>query len=100
MIAASYSRTSSKPFGAVFASLAVAAIFAHHSPAGAVSSEVRRACAGDYLSYCSAYAPNSPDTRRCMRKVGYKLSRGCISALVDAGEVSKGEVARRSASQR
>ena len=34
-----------------------------------------------------------------MRAVGYKLSKGCISALVAAGEVSKTEVARRSASQ-
>jgi hypothetical protein len=34
-----------------------------------------------------------------MRAVGYKLSKGCISALVAAGEVSKTEVARRQASQ-
>jgi hypothetical protein len=33
-----------------------------------------------------------------MRAVGHRLSKGCISALVAAGEVSKGEVARRSAS--
>jgi hypothetical protein len=35
-----------------------------------------------------------------MRAVGYKLSKGCVDALVDAGEVSKAEVARRSASNR
>jgi hypothetical protein len=34
-----------------------------------------------------------------MRAVGYQLSKGCISALVAAGEVSKTEVARRQASQ-
>jgi hypothetical protein len=33
-----------------------------------------------------------------MRAVGHRLSKGCINALVAAGEVSKGEVARRSAS--
>ncbi len=35
-----------------------------------------------------------------MRAVGYRLSKSCLNALVAAGEVSKTEVARRSASQR
>ncbi len=65
-----------------------------------MSPKVRNACAGDYLSHCSAYQPESAQTRKCMRAVGYKLSKGCISALVAAGEVSKAEVARRSASNR
>jgi hypothetical protein len=34
-----------------------------------------------------------------MRAVGYQLSKGCINALVEAGEVSKSEVARRQASR-
>jgi len=68
--------------------------------AGAVSSEVRAACANDYLSNCSAFKPDSAETRKCMRAVGYRLSKGCISALVAAGEVSKSEIARRSASNR
>jgi hypothetical protein len=34
-----------------------------------------------------------------MRSVGIKLSQGCINALVASGEVSKSEVARRSAGQ-
>jgi len=65
--------------------------------AGAVSASVRYACAGDYLANCSAFAPDSAETRRCMRKVGYRLSQGCLNALVSAGEVSKSEVASRSA---
>jgi hypothetical protein len=32
-----------------------------------------------------------------MRANGFKLSAGCVSALVAVGEVSKSEVARRSA---
>jgi hypothetical protein len=68
--------------------------------AGAVGASVRYACAGDYLANCSSYAPDSAETRRCMRAVGYRLSKGCINALVAAGEVSKAEVSRRSASQR
>jgi hypothetical protein len=66
--------------------------------AEAISPQVRNACANDYLSNCSAYKPESAETRRCMRAVGHRLSKGCINALVAAGEVSKGEVARRSAS--
>lgn len=78
--------------------LGVAALTA--SQAVAVSQQVRSACAGDYLSHCSAFEPESTQTRKCMRAVGYKLSKGCISALVAAGEVSKAEIARRSASRR
>jgi hypothetical protein len=100
MIAASYSRPPLKSYGALVTSLAIGVLLAHHSPAAAVSSKVRSACAGDYLSYCSSYAPDSAETRRCMRSVGFKLSRGCIDALVATGMVSRAEVARRSASRR
>jgi len=80
------------------AGLGAAALFV--SQANAVSPQVRNACAGDYLSNCSAFQPESAQTRKCMRAVGYKLSKRCISALVAAGEVSKAEIARRSASNR
>ena len=69
------------------------------TPAAAVNAQVRHACAGDYFSNCSAFAPESAQTRKCMRSVGYRLSKGCVQALVAAGEVSKAEVARRSASR-
>ena len=69
------------------------------SQAVAISAQVRHACAGDYLSNCSSFAPESAQTRRCMRAVGYRLSKGCVRALVAAGEVSKAEVARRAASR-
>ncbi len=68
--------------------------------ASAVSAGVRFACAGDYLANCSSFSPESAETRRCMRQVGYRLSQSCLNALVAAGEVSRAEVARRSASQR
>ncbi len=70
------------------------------SQASAVSARVRFACAGDYLANCSSYAPESAETRRCMRAVGFRLSQSCLNALVAAGEVAKSEVARRSASDR
>ena len=82
------------------AAIALGAGLLPASQAGAVGAAVRFACAGDYLSHCSSFSPDSAETRKCMRAVGYQLSKGCINALVAAGEVSKTEVARRSASQR
>ncbi|CFX01745.1 conserved exported protein of unknown function [Candidatus Filomicrobium marinum] len=77
----------------VFASTLVFSV----SQAGAVSLSVKRACIGDYLSYCSAHSVGSSSLRQCMRDAGPRLSRGCVNALVAAGEVSKAEVSRRSA---
>jgi hypothetical protein len=61
----------------------------------AVSPAVERACASDYLAYCSSHDPNGAGVRRCMRANGLKLSGTCIDALIAAGEVSKAEVNRR-----
>jgi hypothetical protein len=98
MIVASV-RISVSRYRALAAAVALAAGLLPASQAGAVSSAVRFACAGDYFAHCSSFSPGSDETRKCMRAVGYKLSKGCISALVAAGEVGKSEVARRSASQ-
>ena len=38
-----------------------------------------------------------PGVRRCMRANGLKLSKGCLSAPIAAGEVSKADVTRRAA---
>ena len=99
MVVASFSRFARKHRGALVAAAAFGAAVIPVSQAGAVSSQVRFACASDYLSNCSSYAPDSADTRRCMRAVGYRLSKRCVDALVATGEVSRAEVARRSASQ-
>lgn len=85
---------------AFIAAVAIVVAIAAAPNASAVSPQVRAACANDYLSNCSAFKPESAETRKCMRAVGYRLSKGCISALVAAGEVSKSEIARRSASNR
>jgi hypothetical protein len=66
----------------------------------AVSLGVQLACATDYYAHCSAYSPDSPQVRSCMRAVGNGLSKRCIRALVAAGEVSAAEVARRRGSSR
>ncbi len=97
MIAASHSLKSRISRSTLTAAIALGAALLSTSQAGAVSASVRYACAGDYLANCSAYAPNSAETRRCMRKVGLRLSRGCLNALVAAGEVSKSAVSPREA---
>jgi hypothetical protein len=68
--------------------------------ANAVSLHVKLACANDYYAYCSQFASGSPEVRQCMRAAGEKLSTRCVNALVDAGEVSRIEVSRRSAQLR
>lgn len=79
---------------AIFTSLILAAATLTASNAFAVSLRVKLACASDYYAHCSAYSPDSPQVRSCMRAVGRNLSKGCISALVAAGEVSATKVAR------
>lgn len=85
------------------ASIAVGAIAAGSmwaASANAVSLHVKLACSRDYYAYCSQFSSNSPEVRQCMRAVGRKLSERCFNALVDAGEVSPTEVARRAAALR
>lgn len=65
------------------------------SDASAASQNVMLACAADYYSYCSQHPVDGPSVRRCMRAHGPQLSKGCISALIGDGEVSKAEVKRR-----
>ena len=79
--------------------LATGALLLGTAISGAVDGRVRSACTGDYLTYCSQHDPDGPGTRRCMRANGPRLSQACLNALVAAGEVSKREVSRRSASK-
>jgi len=89
-------QTAQKTSRTVLASaLALAGMTLMTGNAFATSLRVQIACAGDYYAHCSQYSPDSPQVRTCMSKVGAGLSKGCVSALVAAGEVSAAEVARR-----
>lgn len=77
----------------------LAAIVLQSGSAFAVSAAVKRACMSDYFAYCSSHAVGSPGLRSCMNKAGPNLSKGCVAALVSAGEISKTEVDRRQASR-
>ena len=65
--------------------LAVAGVTA--TGAAALNKKVKNACGLDYQDYCSQYAPESAAVRRCFESNRKSLSKGCIRALVDAGEV-------------
>jgi hypothetical protein len=80
--------------------LSLGILIAFATEAGAGNARVNSACANDYLAYCSQHDPDGPGVRRCMRAVGRKLSTGCVDALIEAGEVSKKEVARRARATR
>jgi hypothetical protein len=69
------------------AALAVAAVAVSVSGASAGGKRVRAACENDYYSFCSQYDPDSNQVSRCFESNRKNLSRGCIRALVDAGEV-------------
>lgn len=55
----------------------------------AYSPKVRKACAGDYQNFCSQYVPESAQARRCFESNRKSLSKFCVSALIDAGEVPR-----------
>ena len=52
-------------------------------------------CAEAYRKYCSEYGLESAALRNCMDRNGRALPHDCVEALIDAGEVSRGEVERR-----
>ena len=52
-------------------------------------------CASDYYAYCSQFQVGSKELRLCMRRVGPKLSKSCLNALIADGEVSKAEVEKK-----
>jgi len=85
---------------AAIAAIGLVATLLQATSAAAVDPRVEAACAGDYLSYCSQHDPDGPGVRQCMRANGHRLSNRCLNALVAAGEVSKKEMSRRSASTR
>ena len=85
---------------ALKAALVLAGLALMTANASATSLRVKLACATDYYAHCTAYSPDSPEVRQCMRAVGSGLSRGCVDALVAAGEVSAAEVSKRRAASK
>ena len=76
---------------AVTSAVFVAAMLIASLPVHAVSQRVKHACKSDYFRHCPAYAVGSPQLRTCMTKAGKRkqLSRRCMRALIDGGEVPR-----------
>lgn len=74
----------------------VAMFMAMVVPAAAqYSAAVKGACKRDYKRFCSAYAVDDPGLRRCIDKAGRSLSKTCVKALINSGEITKERAARR-----
>lgn len=65
-----------------------------------ISKAVQDACAADYHKYCNDYGLETAALRMCMDKAGQSLSKACVQALVQAGEVSQAEVDARKKARR
>ena len=59
------------------------------------SKAVQQNCNADYKTHCGEYGLESNALRDCMDRNGGKLSKACVKALVDDGQVSQAEVDKR-----
>ncbi len=57
--------------------------------ARAWSEDIIRNCTEDYFAYCKEHSPESAELRSCMEAHRNKISKQCVKALIDAGEVPK-----------
>lgn len=60
------------------------------APVSAASRRVEQSCVGDVHRLCPREKKDSPALRYCMEAKQNSLSRGCVRALEDAGEVPRG----------
>ena len=81
-------RTYRRAIGALAAALVLPVIVA--APAAAASRRVEHACVGDVHRLCPRHQKDSPALHYCMEAHQNSLSRGCVRALEDAGEVPRG----------
>lgn len=79
--------TTKSTLGVLALSLAALTTLGVHSQALAYSKKVRAACAGDHQNFCAQYVPESAQARRCFESNRKGLTKQCVSALIDAGEV-------------
>jgi hypothetical protein len=71
------------------------ALLPESAEARTYSKQLQRACANDYKAHCGEYGLETEALRLCMDRVGHRLSKVCVNALVAEGEVSQAEVNRR-----
>jgi hypothetical protein len=59
--------------------------------AGQITELEKRNCPNDYHKFCSEYGLGSEGLRACMSRNIKKVSRACVAALVDAGEMTQAQ---------
>jgi hypothetical protein len=59
--------------------------------ANVVTEREKRDCPNDYHRYCGDYGLGTEALRACMSRNIKKISNVCVSALVDAGELSQAQ---------
>ncbi len=74
--------------GAAVTTLLVAGL-AGSGAARAWSDDIIKSCTEDYFAYCKEHSPESSELRYCMEAHRNQISKQCVKALVDAGEVPK-----------
>jgi hypothetical protein len=74
--------------------------FVGTAQAGAITPLVQKECRDDYRNFCKDYGLDTAALRNCMDRAGHSLSKGCVNALIQAGEVSQAEVDSRKQSGR
>jgi hypothetical protein len=62
--------------------------------ASSYSKAVQQFCRADYKKYCGEYGLETTALRACMDRNGNSLSKACVRALVQDGQVSQAEVNR------
>jgi hypothetical protein len=60
-----------------------------------ITQAVSQDCRWDYQKFCNEYGIGSALLNYCFRNNGAKLSRACVNALIQAGDVSKNYVQAR-----
>jgi predicted lipoprotein len=83
--------------GLLLASVSAVALFtaAQAQAASSYSKAVQQFCRDDYKKYCGEYGLETTALRACMDRNGNSLSKACVRALVQDGQVSQAEVNRR-----
>ena len=83
LIGVAVSQTRLAAFGVAFGALAAI------GPATAYDEAVVTNCTADYFAFCKQHSPEGTEVRYCMEAHRNELTKQCVKALVDAGEVPR-----------
>ena len=73
---------------------ATAALAAPAAAPAATRETLRQYCTGDYLTYCSNFAADTPEVQACFRQNRSRLSANCRAAIASYTKGQKRAEAR------